>query len=203
MLCAAEQDRPDVAVRRDLWRAERLGIPVRRLVFIDETSASTRMARLRGRSERGKRLIAKVPHGHWKTTTFVAALRSDGLTAPVVVDGAMTGEIFLSYVRNQLVPTLHPGDIVVMDNLAAHKVAGVREAIESAGATVAYLPPYSPDFNPIELLFSKLKSLLRRDAARTVQELWDLLGKLVPVFTPQECTRYFKHCGYANAATVL
>lgn len=161
------------------------------------------MARLRGRSERGKRLIAKVPHGHWKTTTFVAALRSDGLTAPVVVDGAMTGEIFLSYVRKELVPTLHPGDVVVMDNLAAHKVAGVRETIEAAGATVAYLPPYSPDFNPIELLFSKLKSLLRRDAARTVQELWDLLGKLVPVFTPHECTRYFKHCGYRNGATAL
>lgn len=203
MLCAAEQDRPDVAERRDLWRAERLGIPVRRLVFIDETSASTRMARLRGRSERGKRLIAKVPHGHWKTTTFVAALRSDGLTAPVVVDGAMTGEIFLSYVRTQLIPALQPGDVVVMDNLAAHKVAGVREAIESAGATVVYLPPYSPDFNPIELLFSKLKSLLRRDAARTVQELWDLLAKLVPIFTPEECTRYFKHCGYRNAATTL
>jgi len=203
VLCAAEQDRPDVAERRDLWRAERLGIPVRRLVFIDETSASTRMARLRGRSERGKRLIAKVPHGHWKTTTFVAALRSDGLTAPVVVDGAMTGEIFLSYVRTQLIPALQPGDVVVMDNLAAHKVAGVREAIESAGATVVYLPPYSPDFNPIELLFSKLKSLLRRDAARTVQELWDLLAKLVPIFTPEECTRYFKHCGYRNAATTL
>ncbi len=203
MLCAAEQDRPDVAERRDLWRAERLGIPVRRLVFIDETSASTRMARLRGRSERGKRLIAKVPHGHWKTTTFVAALRSDGLTAPVVVDGAMNGEIFLSYVRTQLIPALQPGDVVVMDNLAAHKVAGVREAIESAGATVVYLPPYSPDFNPIELLFSKLKSLLRRDAARTVQELWDLLAKLVPIFTPEECTRYFKHCGYRNAATTL
>lgn len=203
MLCAAEQDRPDVAVRRDLWRAEQLGIPVRRLVFIDETSASTRMARLRGRSERGKRLIAKVPHGHWKTTTFVAALRSDGLTAPMVVDGAITGEIFLSYVRNQLVPTLRPGDIVVMDNLAAHKVTGVREAIESAGANVAYLPPYSPDFNPIELLFSKLKSLLRRDAARTVPELWDLLGRLVPVFTPHECTNYFNHCGYQNAATTL
>ena len=203
MLCAAEQDRPDVAERRDLWRAERLGIPVRRLVFIDETSASTRMARLRGRSERGKRLIAKVPHGHWKTTTFVAALRSDGLTAPVVVDGAMNGEIFLSYVRTQLIPALQPGDVVVMDNLAAHKVAGVREAIESAGATVVYLPPYSPDFNPIELLFSKLKSLLRRDAARTVQELWDLLAKLVPIFTPEECTRYFKHCGYRNAAMTL
>jgi transposase len=203
VLCAAEQDRPDVAERRDLWRAERLGIPVRRLVFIDETSASTRMARLRGRSERGKRLIAKVPHGHWKTTTFVAALRSDGLTAPVVVDGAMNGEIFLSYVRTQLIPALQPGDVVVMDNLAAHKVAGVREAIESAGATVVYLPPYSPDFNPIELLFSKLKSLLRRDAARTVQELWDLLAKLVPIFTPEECTRYFKHCGYRNAATTL
>lgn len=203
MLCAAEQDRPDVAVRRDLWRAEQLGIPVRRLVFIDETSASTRMARLRGRSERGKRLIAKVPHGHWKTTTFVAALRSDGLTAPMVVDGAITGEIFLSYVRNQLVPALRPGDIVVMDNLAAHKVTGVREAIESAGANVAYLPPYSPDFNPIELLFSKLKSLLRRDAARTVPELWDLLGRLVPVFTPHECTNYFNHCGYRNAAATL
>jgi len=203
VLCAAEQDRPDVAERRDLWRAERLGIPVRRLVFIDETSASTRMARLRGRSERGKRLIAKVPHGHWKTTTFVAALRSDGLTAPVVVDGAMNGEIFLSYVRTQLIPALQPGDVVVMDNLAAHKVAGVREAIESAGATVVYLPPYSPDFNPIELLFSKLKSLLRRDAARTVQELWDLLAKLVPIFTPEECTRYFKHCGYRNAAMTL
>jgi transposase len=161
------------------------------------------MARLRGRSERGKRLIAKVPHGHWKTTTFVAALRSDGLTAPMVVDGAITGEIFLSYVRNQLVPTLCPGDIVVMDNLAAHKVTGVREAIESAGANVAYLPPYSPDFNPIELLFSKLKSLLRRDAARTVPELWDLLGRLVPVFTPHECTNYFNHCGYRNAATTL
>lgn len=201
MLCAAEQDRPDIAVRRDLWRAERLEIPVRRLVFIDETSASTRMARFRGRSERGKRLIATVPHGHRKTTTFVAALRSDGLTAPVVVDGAMTGEIFLSYVRNQLVPTLHPGDIVVMDHLAAYKVAGGREAIESAGATVASLPPHSPDFNPIELLFSKVKSLLRRDAARTVQELWNLLGKLVPVFAPQECTRYFKHCGNQNAAT--
>lgn len=161
------------------------------------------MARLRGRRERGKRLIAKVPHGHWKTTTFVAALRSDGLTAPMVVDGAITGEIFLSYVRNQLVPTLLSGDIVVMDNLAAHKVTGVRKAIESAGANVAYLPPYSPDFNPIELLFSKLKSLLRRDAARTVPELWDLLGRLVPVFTPHEWTNYFKHCGYRNAATTL
>ena len=169
-----------------------------RLVFIDETWAATNLARRYGRSRRGQRLVAKVPHGHWKTTTFVAALRHDGLTAPTVVDGAMTGSIFLAYVRQQLVPTLRPGDIVVMDNLAAHKVAGVREAIAAAGATLVYLPPYSPDFNPIELVFSKLKWLVRSAALRTIDTLWDFLGRVLDHFPPDECRRYFRHCGYAT-----
>lgn len=154
------------------------------------------MCRRYGRSRRGKRLIAAVPHGHWKTTTFVAALRAEGLTAPLVVDGAMNGRIFLAYVQQQLVSTLRPGDIVVMDNLSAHKVAGVREAIEAVGARVAYLPPYSPDLNPIELVFSKLKWLTRSAAERTVEGLWNLLGRLLDHFSPDECQRYFAHCGY-------
>lgn len=176
-----------------------IGVDPRRLVFLDETWASTNMTRRYGRSRRGQRLIAKVPHGHWKTTTFVAALRQDGLTAPVVIDGAMNGVVFLAYVRQQLAPTLRAGDIVVMDNLAAHKVAGVREAIESVGATLVYLPPYSPDFNPIELVFSKLKWLLRSAAIRTVDGLWTSLGQLPDEFLPDECLRYFRHCGYATS----
>jgi transposase len=167
-----------------------------RLVFIDETWASTNMARTHGRCLRGQRLIAKVPHGHWKTTTFVAALRCDGLTAPTVVDGPMNGAVFRAYIEQQLVPTLRCGDIVVMDNLAAHKVAGVRAAIEAVGARLIYLPPYSPDFNPIELAFSKLKGLLRRAAARTVDALWSLLGQLPDHFPASECANYFRHCGY-------
>jgi transposase len=173
-----------------------MGLDPRRLVFIDETWATTNMARRYGRSLRGQRLIAKVPHGHWKTTTFVAALRVDGLTAPVVVDGAIDGPLFLAYVRQQLVPTLRPGDVVIMDNLSSHKVAGVRTAIEAAGATVVYLPPYSPDFNPIEQVFSKLKWLLRSANERTVAGLWSLLGKLLDQFPAQECRNYFRHCGY-------
>lgn len=154
------------------------------------------MCRRYGRSRRGERLIAAVPHGHWKTTTFVAALRSEGLTAPLVVDGAMNGQIFLAYVEQQLVRTLRAGDIVVMDNLAAHKIAGVRDAIEAVGARVAYLPPYSPDLNPIELVFSKLKWLTRTAAERTVAGLWNLLGRLLDQFPPDECRRYLTHCGY-------
>ena len=154
------------------------------------------MTRPRGRCRRGTRLIAKVPHGHWKTTTFLAALRADGLTAPLVIDGPLNGELFLAYVRQQLAPTLRSGDVVVMDNLSAHKVAGVSEAITAAGATVVYLPPYSPDFNPIELVFSKLKRLLRTAATRTVEDLWNLLGQLLDHFPPDECRRYFSHCGY-------
>ena len=141
-------------------------------------------------------MVAKVPHGHWKTTTFVAALRCDGLTAPLVIDGAMDGALFLAYIEQQLVPTLRPHDIVVMDNLSAHKIAGVREAIEAAGASVVYLPPYSPDFNPIEQVFAKLKWLLRSAAARTMERLWDLIGELVSRYRPQECANYLRHCGY-------
>ena len=155
---AAEQHRPDVAEARAAWRASQLDIDANRLVFIDETWTKTNMARTRGRAPKGQRLVAYVPHGHWKTSTFVGALRCTGLTAPLVIDGAMNGETFVAYVEQFLVPTLSPGDVVVMDNLPGHKVAGAREAIERAGATLRYLPPYSPDLNPIELLFSKLKS---------------------------------------------
>lgn len=141
-------------------------------------------------------MLASVPHGHWKTTTFLASLRATGLTAPLVVDGAINGEIFLGWVRQHLVPTLHPGDIVVMDNLQAHKVAGVAEAIASAGARVFYLPPYSPDMNPIELVFAKFKWLLKSAAAKTVEALWSLCGKLLDNFTESECRNCFRHCGY-------
>ena len=174
------------------------GLDPKRLVFIDETGASTKMTRRYGRARRGQRVVGKVPHGHWMTTTFVAALRHDGLANPMVVDGPMNGDVFLAYVCQQLVPTLHPGDVVIMDNLAAHKKAGVREAIESCGASLVYLPPYSPDFNPIELVFAKLKWLLRSAEERTVSGLWDRLGNLLDHFAPQECARYFRHCGYAT-----
>ena len=173
-----------------------MGLDVRRLVFIDETWAKTNLARNYGRSRRGVRLLAKVPYGHWKTTTFVAALRHDRLTAPVVVDGAMNGAVFRAYIEQQLVPTLRAGDIVVMDNLAAHKVAGVRQAIEAVGAEVVYLPPYSPDLNPIELVFSKLKWLLRSAGQRTVDGLWALLGSMPDHFPPTQCLAYLRHCGY-------
>lgn len=154
------------------------------------------MTRPRGRSRKGTRLISAVPHGHWKTTTFLAALRTTGLTAPLVIDGAVNGDIFLAYVRQQLVPTLGADDVVIMDNLSSHKKAGVREAIEQAGATLAYLPPYSPDLNPIENAFSKFKWLLKSAAERTVDTLWQTCGKLLDCFTESECRKYIRHCGY-------
>jgi transposase len=154
------------------------------------------MTRRYGRAPRGQRLVAAVPHGHWKTSTFVAGLRIGGLTAPLVVDGAMNGDIFRAYVEQVLAPTLRPGDIVILDNLASHKVAGVREAIEANGASIVYLPPYSPDLNPIEQAFAKLKALLRKIAARTVSRLWDALGGLLHRFTPQECANYLANAGY-------
>lgn len=154
------------------------------------------MARLRGRAPCGERCRAGVPHGHWKTTTFTGALRLTGMTAPFVYDGAMNGAVFLAYVDQVLAPTLKPGDVVVMDNLPAHKSAAVREAIEKAGATLTFLPPYSPDFNPIENAFAKLKALLRKAAERTVTGLWKTVGQLINEFTPAECANYFRAAGY-------
>jgi transposase len=154
------------------------------------------MARKYGRSPKGRRLVGTGPHGHGKTTTFVAALGADGMAAPMVVDGAMTGELFVAYVEQVLVPSLRPGDVVVMDNLGAHKRPKAREAIEGAGCTLMLLPPYSPDLNPIELAFSKLKALLRRAGERTVDGLWEFLGRALDAFAPDECLNYMRHCGY-------
>ena len=165
-------------------------------MFIDETGASTKMARRYGRAPRGERCRAPVPHGHWKTTTFVGALRLEGMTAPMVLDGAMHGAAFLAYVEQLLAPTLKPGDIVVMDNLPAHKPVAVREAIEAADAELRFLPPYSPDFNPIEMAFSKLKALLRKAAERTVDGLSAAIGRTITTFAPSECANYFSACGY-------
>jgi transposase len=161
-----------------------------RFVFLDETSTATNMARRYGRSRSGERLIAAVPHGHWKTTTFVAGLRQGGIIAPLVLDGPMTGPAFRAYVEQFLAPALDPGDVVVLDNLAAHKVDGVRQAIVAAGASILYLPPYSPDLNPIEQLFAKLKALLRKAAARTKDELWRAIGRLLDTCPPAECANY-------------
>ena len=182
--------------RRLVWFERQPDLDPTRLVFIDETGASTKMARLRGRAPRGRRCRAAIPHGHWKTTTFVAALRLDAITAPMVLDGAMSGAAFLAYVRQLLAPTLRSGDVVVMDNLPAHKIVGVRQAIEAVGASVLYLPPYSPDFNPIEQLFAKLKALLRKAAARTIDTLWAAIADALNAFTPQECAHYFTNAGY-------
>jgi transposase len=193
---ALEQERPDILMRRQAWFDGQLDLDPAKLVFIDETGLSTKMARLRGRAPRGERCRAGVPHGHWKTTTFTGALRLTGMTAPFVYDGAMNGTVFLAYVEQVLVPSLSKGDIVVMDNLSAHKTAGVREAIEAAGANLLYLPPYSPDFNPIENAFAKLKTLLRAKAERTIATLWDTVGAIIDVFTPAECANYFKAAGY-------
>jgi transposase len=154
------------------------------------------MARLRGRAPKGERLRAGIPQGHWKTTTFVAGLRPTGMVAPMVLDGPMNRLAFLAYVRQVLVPELEPGDVVIMDNLPAHKGSKVRKAIEAVGAGLLYLPPYSPDFNPIENAFSKLKALLRKAAERTIEGLWRLIGDLIETFSPQECANYFSAAGY-------
>ncbi len=169
-----------------------------RLVFIDETAVSTNMVRLRGRAPRGVRLVGHVPLGEWKTITFVAALRHNRMVAPMVINGAMTGEIFRAYVEQILAPALRRDDIVVMDNLQAHKVDGICEAIEKKHATVRYLPKYSPDLNPIELPYSKFKTLLRKVAARTVRGLYRTIRSFVPQLGAQECANYFRHAGYAS-----
>lgn len=169
-----------------------------RFVFLDETGAATNMVRRTGWSPKGERLVDAAPFGHWKTTTFLAGLRTSGIVAPLVLSGPMRGEIFRAYVEQFLAPTLSPGDVVVMDNLAAHKVAGVREAIDAVGASVLYLPPYSPDLNPIEKAFAKLKALLRKAATRSRDALWDAIGRLLDRFTPAECRNYLRSCGYGD-----
>lgn len=170
-----------------------------RLVFIDESGASTKMTRLYGRCPRGQRLVCAVPHGHWKTATFIGALRRSGMTAPCLFDGPINGETFLAWVEQFLAPTLQKHDIVVMDNLPSHKVAGVREAIEATGAILRYLPPYSPDFNPIEQYFSKLKSLLRKTAARTLDDLTTAVANALSGFTQSECENFLTHAGYRSS----
>ena len=195
-LHAAEQDRPDVAAARAALKSEQSKLKTPKLVFIDETSVTTKMVRQYGRAPVGERLVAKVPHGHWKTLTFIAGLRVDGMTAPYVIDGAMDGSAFLAYIESVLAPTLRKGDIVFMDNLRTHKVDGVVAALAAVGAKVRYLPAYSPDLNPIEMAFSKLKTALRKGAARTVEALWKLIGRLMKTFAPDECANYFRHAGY-------
>lgn len=193
---ASEQSRPDVVQRRAEWQLRQVGLDPNRLVFIDETWVTTSMTRLRGRALCGERLVSNVPWGHWKTTTFLAALRNTGLTAPLVIDGPVNGSVFLGYIQQHLAPTLREGDIVVLDNLSAHKVAGVRDAIAKAGAETWYLPPYSPDLNPIETVFSKFKYLVRSAEARTAEDLWATCGRLLDQFTEPECRRHFRHAGY-------
>lgn len=184
-LIAAEQEREDVQQKREHWKQSQGDIDPDRVIFIDETWAKTNMTRRYGRVLRGTRVVEGVPFGRWQTATFIGALRSTGLIAPLTVDGPINGQLFLAWVQQHLVPALTTGDVVVMDNLSSHKVKGVRKAIESAGAEVRYLPPYSPDLNPIELAFSKLKKLLRDGAVRILDQ-----------FSVEECRNYFRHCGY-------
>jgi len=194
---AGERDRPDVARRREQWTKYQDRIEPERLVFIDETWTKTNMAPLRGWAPRGLRLKAKVPHGHWKTTTFLAALRHDRIDAPWLLDRPIDGESFRTYVEKVLLPTLRPGDIVIMDNLGSHKGTAVRQIIRSAGAKLFFLPKYSPDLNPIEQVFAKLKHLLRKAAARTVETICAAIGQILGAFTPDECANYLRNSGYA------
>ena len=183
--------------KRDEWRSEVMpGLDPARLVFIDGTWAKTNMTRTHGYAPRGERLVEAVPHGHWHTTTFVGALTVRGFVAPTVVDGAINGDLFRAYVEKVLAPELRPGDVVVLDNLGSHSVAGVRPAVERAGCRLLYLPPYSPDLNPIENAFSKLKGLLRKAAERAVEGLWAAIGRLLDRFRPDECRNYLRHRGY-------
>ena len=188
--------------KRDAWAARIPGLDPAKLVFIDETSANTKMTRRYGRCPRGQRVVDAVPHGHWKTTTFVAALRSEGLVAPMVIDGAMNGDLFVAYTKQVLVPALKAGDVVVLDNLSSHKRVAAVRAIEEVGCTVAYLPPYSPDYNPIELAFAKVKARLRAAKLRTIDTIESFFGTVHDAFDPDECRGYIRHSGY-NATSFL
>lgn len=183
---------------REAWFDGQWTLEPERLIFLDECGTNTKMARLYGRSKRGERCRAAIPHGHWKTTTLVSALSSDGLIAPMVVDGAMDGEMFAAYVKTLLAPCLMPGDIVIMDNLPAHKIAAARQAIEAAGATLLFLPPYSPDFNPIEKAIAQIKAFLKKTAARTKVELDAAIALAIDLVTPDNAKNYFAACGYVT-----
>ena len=182
--------------RRWAWFNGQIDLEPERLVFIDETWAKTNMARSHGRAPRGERLRMGFPHGHWKTTTFVAGLTLRGMIAPFVLSGPINRTAFEAYVEQVLLPELRPGDIVIMDNLSSHKGPKVRALIEAAGAKLLFLPPYSPDFNPIEMAFAKLKALLRKAAKRSVEGLWATIGQIIESFTPRECKNYFSAAGY-------
>ena len=196
-LHAAEQDRPDVAAARKALRKEQPTLDPKQLVFIDETAATTKMTRFYGRAPQGKRLVDKVPYGHWKTTTFICGLRYNGVIAPFVLDGPMDGLHFLAYVEQILAPTLKKGQIVFLDNVSTHKVDGVEEAIAARGALAVFLPAYSPDLNPIEQLFARLKSFLRKMKARTVDELWGAIASFLKGVSKDECKAYLANSGYA------
>jgi transposase len=195
---AAEQDRPDIVRKRARWKAHQDKIDTSRLVFIDETWIKTNMAPLRGWGPCGQRLMASVPFGHWKTMTFIAALRCDRLTAPWVIDGPINGELFALYMETQLAPTLAKGDVVILDNLGSHKGKRARNAVRARGAHFFFLPPYSPDLNPIEQVFAKLKHLTRAAEPRIVETTWRKAGELLDMFSENECANYLRNSGYVS-----
>jgi transposase len=200
-LHAAEQQRPDVKAQRDAWLdklTEACGGDFSRVIFLDESGALTNLVRTYGRSDCGRRCVGFAPQGHWKVMTAVAAIRLDGLTAPFTIDCPMDGEVFAAYVERVLVPTLRRGDVVVMDNLTAHKRPQIQQMVEAAGATVLYLPPYSPDFNPIEMIWSKVKGVLRTIAARTIDALHEAFGQAFAAVNHSDILGCFRHCGYAT-----
>ena len=185
-----------MARKRKRWKHYQSRLDPSRLVFVDETWAKTNMTRTHGRALRGERLVAAVPHGRWTTMTFLAGLRSNGITAPCVFDGPINGTLFRAWVEQFLVPTLKPGDVVVLDNLSSHKGLGARRAIRATGAHLLFLPPYSPDLNPIEMMFAKLKTLLRKAGERSIAAVWNRIGSLLQTFSPAECANYVRHAGY-------
>lgn len=198
-MLAREQDRPDIARRRRFWRIYQQRIDPARLVFIDETWTKTNMAPLRGWSPQGERLPGKVPYGHWNTMTFIAALRHDRIEAPWLLDRPINGDRFLAYVENVLAPTLRPGDLVIADNLQSHKRRAVRDALRRVGAKLWFLPKYSPDLNPIEQVFAKLKHLLRKATVRTQEAVGHAIAEILNTFTAEECVNYFRNSGYGSA----
>ena len=195
---ASEQERPDIKAAREAWQRDQKEWDAQKLIFLDETGLNTKMGRLYGRSPVGERCFASLPHGHWSTASFIAALRHDRISAPMLLDGPMNGEAFLAYIEQVLCPELTSGDMVICDNLSVHKVKGVREAIEHCGATLRYLPPYSPDLNPIEMAFSKLKAGLRQAAQRTLEGVQSATATVLDSFTPDHCRNFFNHANYGR-----